>query len=556
MDDKQESLQDALRALNQIFAEKLPSKLQEIDHALSQFTQHPEDKDALALLHRLLHTMSGSAGTFGFDELGQQSRKLEVRIKPLLSGTVWSDVQLSDFSNEVREYLSHAMSAKPVVDVDEDAEVAQEVALPHKAADVSAPRLIYVVDEDSQMCEAIAVQLRHFGYELVILNAVRDLAPRVAVRMPDVILINLGFSDEQFAGALEIEKIRLTANFTSKVLFTSNSSRFESRLRAVRSGGDGYFTKPVDISLLIENIDFLVRSTSGNGYRILIVDDDLASSEYQAKVLSAAHMSVEVLNNPAQLFNVMAQFRPELILMDVYMPLCGGVELAKMVRQDNSFLDIPIVFLSTENDFAKQLDAVKAGADDFLTKPIHPEFLVSSISTRAERYRSLRTLIMRDGLTGLYNHTAIKEELIAEVSMAVRNKTPLAVAMLDLDNFKLVNDNYGHPVGDQVLRTLSRLLRQRLRRSDVVGRYGGEEFIVIFPATSATSAMTVLDEVRIAFAKLQQFSDQGEFAVTFSAGISDLSRAADVNALIENADAALYMAKKSGKNRIVLGQLA
>jgi diguanylate cyclase (GGDEF)-like protein len=304
---------------------------------------------------------------------------------------------------------------------------------------------------------------------------------------------------------------------------------------------------------LIERVDALMKNGYNKGYRILIIDDDVATSKYHASILESAHMSVQVLNNPLQLFEVMAEFRPELILLDVYMPKCDGVELAKMVRQDDAFLDIPIVFLSTERDFAKQLDAVKAGADDFLSKPIPAEFLVSAISTRAERYRSLRTLILRDGLTGLYNHTAIKEELISEVAIINRNKAALAVAMLDLDNFKHVNDTYGHPIGDQVLRTLSRLLRQRLRRSDVLGRYGGEEFLVIFPGTSALSAQIVLDEVRQAFMALKQHSEQGEFSVTFSAGVSDLSLAQDVDALIACADAALYEAKKTGKNRVVLG---
>ncbi|MBR7784473.1 GGDEF domain-containing protein, partial [Undibacterium luofuense] len=127
---------------------------------------------------------------------------------------------------------------------------------------------------------------------------------------------------------------------------------------------------------------------------------------------------------------------------------------------------------------------------------------VSSLSTRAERYRSLRALIMRDGLTGLLNHTAIKEQLEAEVLQAHRNGAPLALAMIDLDNFKKINDSYGHATGDQVLRTLARILRQRLRRTDIVGRYGGEEFAVIFPDTTASTARRVLDKVRQAFSKV------------------------------------------------------
>lgn len=548
MDAKEDTLQEALAALNRLFSEKLPSKLMEIEVALAQFEDNPVDVETIALLHRLLHTMSGSAGTFGYEDLGRRSRELEVRIKTLLPGVVWSAEELAQFTADVRTYLCCTLPTKDRIEP-----VASEVLLTPKSELDASTRLIYLLDEDTSMCEAIAVQLQHFGYAFEIIKDLNSLAGKLAAALPALVMMNLGTVEDQFAGALEIEKIRASGMADIKLLFFANASSFESRLRAVRAGGDAYFTKPVDISVLMESVDALLRSGSNNRYRILIIDDDIVTSQYHASILNAVRMNVQVLNAPEQLFNVMAEFRPELILLDVYMPICDGVELAKMVRQDNSFLDIPIVFLSTERDFSKQLDAVKAGADDFLTKPIPPEFLVSAISTRAERYRSLRTLILRDGLTGLYNHTAIKEELTAEVAIAARNKSELALAMLDLDNFKHVNDTYGHPVGDQVLRTLSRLLRQRLRRSDVLGRYGGEEFLVIFPGTSALSAQKVLDEVRVAFKKLRQYSDNGEFSVSFSAGIADLGLASDADTLIEHADAALYEAKKTGKNRVVLG---
>lgn len=547
MSDESDSLQEALRALNLLFAQKLPSKLLEIEEALNQFSDYPGNPDALALLHRLLHTMSGSAGTFGFDELGAHSRKLEIRIKTLLNGAVWTATELQQFIGDVRAYLLNATTVPDcvVVPMVPDETVKLEVKSPLSP-------LIYLVNDDAILTDAINLQLQQFGYEVIVFNSPSDLSEALRSRMPEVIVLDLGLPAERFSGAEQVEFLRKSQDFNCSVIFTSSSSSFESRLQAVRAGGAGYFPKPVDVVALVERIDNLVVGRSPKGYRVLIVDDDVAVAEYYSQILRDSGMSVEMVTDPAQLFNVMANFRPELLLMDVYMPICSGVELTKMVRQDNSYLDVPIVFFSSEADLGKQLEAVKAGADDFLMKPIAPEFLISAISTRADRYRSLRGLIMRDGLTGLYNHSAIKEELSAEVLIASRNKTDMAFAMIDLDDFKHVNDSYGHPVGDQVLRTLSRLLRQRLRRSDVVGRYGGEEFVVIFPGTSVESACKVLDEVRSAFAVLKQYSDQGPFSVSFSAGIADLSMTAVVDDLIEAADAALYQAKNSGKNRIVL----
>jgi diguanylate cyclase (GGDEF)-like protein len=158
---------------------------------------------------------------------------------------------------------------------------------------------------------------------------------------------------------------------------------------------------------------------------------------------------------------------------------------------------------------------------------------------------------MRDSLTGLLNHSALKEHLGHEVARARRNKLPLAVAMVDIDFFKHVNDSYGHPVGDKVIRALSRLLQQRLRRADIIGRYGGEEFAVVMPGSTAAAAAAVLDQVRSAFAGIRHYAGHQEFTVTLSAGVAQLDDAANADALLARADEALYQAKHGGRNRVV-----
>lgn len=547
MSDKSDSLQEKLRALEAVFLAKLPSRLLEMEEALGLLLQEPENKEHLALLHRLLHTMAGSAGTFGFPEVGSRAREFEGKLKPLFNGETWSKTALSQYANDLRKYFAEtvwSMENKPAsTGMDEQADDLGEGAL---------SRLVYLVDHDQAVTAAITLQLEHFAYEVVRINELKQLSVAIATRRPDVVVIELGFPGGKMAGAEEVSRIKKMCRLKFPTIFISNTSSFESRLLAVRAGGDGYFTKPVDIVALTDRIDAIIGREEPKGYRVLVIDDDAVTSEYYGTVLRSAGMSVKLLNDPSQLLKVMTDFRPELLLMDVYMPSCNGIELAKIIRQDNSYLDVPIVFLSSEADLGKQLEAIQSGADDFLTKPIEPDFLVSALSSRAERYRSLRALIMRDGLTGLYNHTAIKEELAAEMSIAGRNGSPLALAMIDLDSFKKVNDTYGHPVGDQVLRTLARLLRQRLRRSDIVGRYGGEEFVVIFPGTSAAVARKVLDQVRVAFNKIQQQSDQGDFSVSFSAGVADLELSADAYDLFEAADEALYRAKQGGRNCIAV----
>jgi diguanylate cyclase (GGDEF)-like protein len=226
--------------------------------------------------------------------------------------------------------------------------------------------------------------------------------------------------------------------------------------------------------------------------------------------------------------------------------------LAKVIRQLDAFVSIPIVFLSAESDLDKQLFAMGLGGDDFLTKPIQPQHLISSVTSRIRRSLMLRSFMVRDSLTGLLNHTAIKDMLDGEVARAIRQKKHLSFAMVDIDNFKQVNDSHGHPAGDRVIKSLSRLLKQRLRTSDLIGRYGGEEFAIILIDADKTMAMKVLDTIRVDFSQLRHMADEKEFQVTFSCGIADVSQFPDATKLNDAADKALYKAKHAGRNRVML----
>ena len=158
--------------------------------------------------------------------------------------------------------------------------------------------------------------------------------------------------------------------------------------------------------------------------------------------------------------------------------------------------------------------------------------------------------MVRDSLTGLLNHTTFKERLRAEAARAARQDKPLSVALIDIDHFKSVNDQYGHPVGDRVIKNISRLLRQRLRGADVIGRYGGEEFAVALPDTPLDKAVSVIDQIRATFAAIDQRAGNSGFHSTFSAGVAQCPPLTDSEALIKAADEALYAAKRGGRDQV------
>lgn len=336
------------------------------------------------------------------------------------------------------------------------------------------------------------------------------------------------------------------------ILYISDSGDFSLRMAAIRTGADAYFVLPLDIGRLVDKMDSLITNISEPPFHILLIDDDPEQIAYYAFILQQAGMITSVATDPEKVLQILVEAKPEIILMDMYMPVCTGTELAAIIRQQEAFVNIPIIFLSVENNLDKKLEAYRFGADGFLSKPIKPEHLLSIIRTKAERNRNLRFLMERDSLTGLLNHSNLKENITLEILRAKRVNSVLCFAMIDVDHFKNVNDTYGHPVGDRVLKSLARLLQDRLRRTDIIGRYGGEEFGIILLNTDGENAKRVMDEVRENFSRIKHKSDGEAFYVTFSCGIACFPSFTEAKEMNAAADKALYSAKESGRNKTVL----
>jgi diguanylate cyclase (GGDEF)-like protein len=330
----------------------------------------------------------------------------------------------------------------------------------------------------------------------------------------------------------------------------SRDTRFDDRLRAVRLGASLFLPHPVEVEDLMSRVLALDELRTQRPFRVVIVEDESALSQFYKLTLDHAGMETRTVQDPTLLLNALSGFDPDVILMDLYMPHCSGLELAQVVRQFPAYTTVPILFLSTESRLDLQLRARHLGADDFLPKPLRPGQLISAVTSRANRYRDLKKLTDRDSLTGLLNHTNIIRTLEREVMVAARTRTPLSVAMIDIDHFKSVNDTHGHVIGDQVIVRITHMLRNRLRRIDYVGRYGGEEFAVVMPNTDPMTAMTVLDKLRIAAQAIEHRAAAGTFRVTFSAGVAGFPAIAEPTRLVTAADAALYRAKRGGRNRI------
>lgn len=409
---------------------------------------------------------------------------------------------------------------------------------------------VYLALQDVERAERLAQQLEFFGLSAQALPSANAFRSAMAERHPAAILMEIDFAAAGLGLQLADEIQQGLEQKLPLLFFSHGETDTPTRLAAVRAGGQEFYTGSLDASSLIERIEVLTHVSQYDPYKVLIIDDSRAQATHTERVLNSAGIVTRTLTEPIQAMAELAEFQPDLIILDMYMPECNGPELAKVIRHNDRYVSVPIIYLSAEDDLDKQLDAMSEGGDDFLTKPIKPRHLIATVRNRASRARNLKSRMVRDSLTGLYNHTHTLQLLEDARFRARRDGQPLSFAMIDIDHFKKVNDTFGHPMGDRVIKSLALFLKQRLRKTDHIGRYGGEEFAVVLPDTDAATAAKVLDEIRRRFAEIHYPAQPHDLSCTFSCGIAELRDGLDGNQLSKQADEALYVAKHGGRNRV------
>jgi len=405
--------------------------------------------------------------------------------------------------------------------------------------------------KDTEASHRLARQLEFFGCAAQSLDSIAALHSSLREYPPAAILLDVDFrgagSGLQLAAMLQAD-----AHPSLPLVFHSPvEADTRTRLAAVKAGGRAFISGPLEAWNVLETLEPLLNEGPWQPFKVLIIDDSRAQVMHTERMLKSVGMITRCLTDPLDTMAALVDFQPDVIILDMYMPGCTGTELAQAIRQNDRYVSVPIIYLSAEEDADKQLDAMSEAGDDFLTKPIRSRQLVTVVRNRAGRARSLRARMVRDSLTGLYNHTHILSELEDSCARAEREGKPLTFAMLDLDHFKRINDSYGHPMGDRVIKSLSLFLKQRLRASDLIGRYGGEEFAIVMPGTTTQAALGVLEDIRRRFAAIQYPAQPEGIRCTFSAGLASFQSGLRGHTLASRADAALYQAKQQGRNRVV-----
>ncbi|BCB60003.1 MULTISPECIES: diguanylate cyclase [Halomonadaceae] len=547
MSSSASSLHDKLNQLRQRFIDQLPARLQ-LTVGLWQQSQASAEAQARLgpELHRFFHSLKGTGRSLGFERIALLAEQGEAALDGQApAGQVVEQVfvHLAEEQQRLQSLPEQQRALAAMTSVEFSPKPVQTRS--------KRQRLIYLCDDEPDQVSQLLHHLRCFGHEVVHFEDTDTFFNAVITRRPDAIIMDVQFPQGNTAGTETLASLnKLTGEPLPSIVLSAHGD-FHSRLSAVRAGCNGYFTKPVKPLDLMLAVDELTTPSDEEPLRILIVDDEPEVAAYHALLLEQAGMAVQQVNHPADALTALERFSPDLLLVDVYMPVCSGEELANIIRQQPEHVGLPIIYLSSETDSQKQLSAMTAGVEAFITKPVIPDELVSAVTLRAERLRLLRSLMTRDSMTGLYNHSTTTELISKALAQAHRDNTEHAMAMIDIDHFKAVNDTHGHLAGDQVIITLARLLKTRLRMSDIIGRYGGEEFVVLLKGVSDERACELIDALRHDFAQVDFHAGGTRFRCTFSAGISRFPNHPSTESLRLSADQALYRAKHQGRNQVV-----
>ena len=296
--------------------------------------------------------------------------------------------------------------------------------------------------------------------------------------------------------------------------------------------------------------------------RILIVDDDPVMVRVLARILAPMGEILFATDGESAL-RMVRERSPDAVLLDVEMPGMSGFDVCRAIKEDPSNADLPILFVSGHTDIETEAKGLEVGAVDYIMKPPSPPIVRARMRTQLvlrERTRQLLRLASIDGLTALANRRSFDETLDLEWRRARRNRTPLSLALIDIDFFKRYNDHYGHQAGDDCLKTVAATLAHAAERpGEIVARYGGDEFAVVLPLCDVPTARALAEKMRKRVADLA-LPHAGSLIgdhVTISCGVATLvgdidtaEAMPDEAALITAADQALYAAKEAGRDQV------
>ncbi|OKH56083.1 transcriptional regulator [Calothrix sp. HK-06] len=524
-------------------AETLSQRITVIEEALTTLLQNKLLGDeVLSKVKQEAHKLVGSLGMFGSDKGSYVASKIEslfVNGKTLDSSQI---IHFSELVGTLRDCLQ-SMNGEEIPEI-----------LSNETLNKSP--LLLIVDEDTEFTNTLIAIASSWGIKVQITPNVITARNLIVDLCPDIVLLDLSCGDttEKALGLL----VELTSRTPPlSVIVTTAQDSLIDRVKIARLGGRGVLQKPVSVTQVLEAVTQVLKNTPSPEAKVMVVDDDPQILTALQSLLTPWGLKVYTLDNPFCFWEVMTVVNPDLLILDVEIPEINGIELCQVVRNDTRYSAVPILFLTAHNDTKTRQEVFAAGADDYISKPIVKVELVTRILNRLERTRLLKSLAETDVLTGIANRPKCIQELNRCIQWSQNYNQQFCFAIVEVDKFKQINQQYGYAVGDAVLSRLGRILRLNFHYEDVVGRWGGTEFIIGMSGMTKVEGSRRLSEVIKNLATSCRdvtchVSCNEQFCVNFNVGIVQYPEdGADIDTLYRVANEALEQSKAVAQNRLL-----
>jgi two-component system cell cycle response regulator len=442
---------------------------------------------------------------------------------------------------------------------------------------------VLVADDEPTIVNFFIAALSDQGYEIESAANGAQAVDKARSFLPDVILLDVIMPE--LNGYQVTERLKADpATSGIPIILVTGLGSVEDKVQGLESGADDFLTKPFNLQELLARVHSLIKlkklqdqlkALSGrqpapahikkvlSSYRshILIVEDDERITTICKSILGTGGYEVDIAADGEEAQKYLKAAIPDLILLDLMLPGINGLDLLKQIKEDQVTRDVPVIIITALGDLKTKVKSFYMGVDDYLVKPVNSLELLARVKANIRKHLAQQELkysldetfqqSITDPLTGLYNRHYLIPVMDRELALFKRHGRMFSLMIMDIDNFKSINDNLGHLSGDQVLAAAAGILKQEIRTSDLAVRYGGDEFIVVFTDTLEDKALVIAQRIRAAVEN-KKFIEGQEQKITVSMGITQASvQDGSGEDIVKRADDAMYQAKRAGKNRVV-----
>ncbi len=544
---------DKFERIREIYVESFPEKIQLLRECWGNLNNADDYAETLSELRVEVHKIAGSSGSHEFINIHDLAKTTEGQILDILEAKPpWSEVN-KKIGNCVQQLVDLLESELLSYDFSDDADDKiprlDSLQLSHREL------VIFIISHRAVELSLLSNLLESRGFTVITFSKIDRAEEMSASVAPSIVVVDLGDADECVLDKHSKANFKSNEGVAPAFVVISRRDDVTTRKMAAQHEAEAFFATPINAHNFCSTLDVLLEERGSNTSSVLLIDKVAARVSYIQKALQCENIRSRAIESSESITDELVNFKPDLILIGYDEKDQDWRDAIKLVRLHESHFNMPIICLVDEETPQIKLDAQRAGADDCMVGHELQNEQFQILKQRILRSRRANHLIIMDSLTGALNRDAFLERANEEISLAIRRKESICLAMIDVDHFKQINDQNGHVIGDYVLRHISDYLNNRLRRSDVVGRYAGDEFLVLLPDTDLESAYLVLDMIRKNLVAHNINVNNADVRVSISLGLvaSRPTEPVDIETLIMDADKKLYEAKVAGRNMLVAG---